>query len=84
MHLDILKSFCWHVSILQLRRKHILFVNDLSRLCLVVDGIRSGQFLKLQEKFMNELKEYLDLEGLKKSHIYQYLDQQLESFSKNR
>lgn len=64
--------FSWHVNILQLRKKHIIFVNDLSRLCIVIDGIRSSQPGKLQEKFRTELKEYLQLEGIKKSQIEQY------------
>lgn len=69
---EVHSLFSWHVNILQLRKKHIMFVNDLSRLCLIIDGIRSAQLDKLQEKFMTELREYLQLEGLKKSHIEQY------------
>ncbi|WGU96441.1 hypothetical protein QJQ58_09480 [Paenibacillus dendritiformis] len=65
--------FSWHVNILQLRRKHIIFVNDSSRLCLIVNGIRSSQLEKLQEKFVSELKEYLLLEGVRKSLVNQYL-----------
>lgn len=64
--------FSWHVNILQLKRKHIIFVNELTRLCFIIDGIRSSQLGKLQEKFKSELKEYLLLQGLKKSHIEQY------------
>lgn len=64
--------FSWHVNILQLRKKHIIFVNDSSRLCLIIDGIRSGQAGKLQEKFNAELKEYLLAEGLRRSRIEQY------------
>ncbi|MGZ7440799.1 DUF6933 domain-containing protein [Paenibacillus sp. TH7-28] len=51
----------------------IIFVNNSSRLCLILDGIRSSQLSKLQEKFKSELKEYLQLEGIKKSVIEQYL-----------
>jgi len=64
--------FSWHVNILQLKRKYIIFVNDRSRLCLIVDGIRSAQLDKLQAKFKSDLKEYLLLEGLKSSVIDQY------------
>lgn len=64
--------FSWHVNILQLRRKYIIFVNDSSRLCLIIDNIRSSQLDKLQEKFKAELKKYLLLEGVKKSLIDQY------------
>lgn len=69
---EVNSFFSWHVNILQLRKKHIIFINDLSRLCIIIDGIRSSQLGKLQEKFWTELKEYLQLEGLKKSHIEQY------------
>ncbi|GIO39493.1 hypothetical protein J41TS12_43540 [Paenibacillus antibioticophila] len=69
---EVNSLFSWHVNILQLRKKHIIFVNDMSRLCLVIDGIRSSQPVILQEKFMTELKEYLQLEGLEKGQIEQY------------
>lgn len=65
--------FSWHVNILQLRRKHIIFVNDFSRLGLVITGIRSSQPNKLKEKFLTELKEYLLLEGTRCNLINQYL-----------
>lgn len=64
--------FSWHVNILQLKKKHIIFVNDLSRLCLILDGIRSSQLNKLQDKFKTDLKEYLKLEGVRKALIDQY------------
>lgn len=65
--------FSWHVNILQLRRKHIIFVNDASRLSLVISGIRSNQSIKLKETFIKEMKEYLLLEGLSKNVVNQYL-----------
>ncbi|WP_059053594.1 DUF6933 domain-containing protein [Paenibacillus senegalimassiliensis] len=64
--------FSWHVNILQLRKKYIIFVNDSSRLCLVIGGIRSSHARKLQEEFITQLKEYLMLEGVSKSLIDQY------------
>lgn len=64
--------FSWHVNILQLRKKHIIFVNDYTRLCLIIDGIRSSQPDKLKEKFEEELRRYLQFEGIKKSKIDQY------------
>jgi hypothetical protein len=70
---DIPTFFSWHVNLLQLRKKHILFVHDASRLCILLDGIRSGQANKLVEKFRTELKEYLLQEGFKKQLINQYL-----------
>lgn len=64
--------FSWHVNILQLKRKHIIFVNDLSRLCLIIDGIRSSQINKLQDKFKTDLNQYLRLEGVRRTLIDQY------------
>jgi hypothetical protein len=52
--------FSWHCNILILnRKKHILFVNDLSRLSLIIDGVRSSQPKVLKEKFLSELNTYL-------------------------
>lgn len=70
---EIPSFFSWHVNILQLRKKHILFVNDASRLCLIVDGIRSSQANKLVDKFRSELELYLVKEGFTKQLIDQYL-----------
>lgn len=64
--------FSWHVNILQLQRKHIIFVNDYTRLCLIIDGVRSSQLNKLQDKFKTDLKEYLQVEGVRKTLIGQY------------
>ncbi|WP_442950108.1 DUF6933 domain-containing protein [Paenibacillus sp. HW567] len=42
----------WHANIIQLnRRKHVLFVNDLSRLCLIIDGVKSFFSTATQTKF---------------------------------
>ena len=65
--------FSWHVNILQLNRKYIIFVNDASRLCLIISGIKSNQTKKLQEKFISDLKEYLLLEGVRKNLVNQYI-----------
>ncbi|MGI2297565.1 DUF6933 domain-containing protein [Paenibacillus sp. GXUN7292] len=64
--------FSWHANILQLKRKYIIFVNDSSRLCLILDGIRTSQLDKLQEKFKTDLKQYLLFEGLRNSVVEQY------------
>ena len=64
--------FSWHVNLLQLQKKHIIFVNDVTRLCVIIDGIRSSQLEKLQEKFKEELREYLRQVGVRNSLIEQY------------
>ncbi|RRJ66035.1 hypothetical protein EHV15_26300 [Paenibacillus oralis] len=65
----------WHVNIYNLnKRKHIVFVNDLTRLAIIIDGIRTGQLERLKEKFMVTLREYLLQEGIKESHINTYLE----------
>ncbi|WP_274362960.1 DUF6933 domain-containing protein [Paenibacillus thermotolerans] len=66
--------FSWHVNIYHLnKRKHIVFVNDLTRLSVIIDGVRTGQLTQLKEKFINTLGEYLQSEGVKASDIDSYL-----------
>lgn len=65
----------WHVNIYNLnKRKHIVFVNDLTRLAIIIDGIRTGQLERLKEKFLLSLQEYLHLEGVKENLINTYLE----------
>ncbi|MGG3280123.1 DUF6933 domain-containing protein [Paenibacillus solani] len=65
----------WHVNIYNLnKRKHIVVVNDLTRLAVIIDGIRTGQLERLKEKFLVTLREYLLLEGVKESQINTYLE----------
>lgn len=65
----------WHVNIYHLnKRKHIVFVNDLTRLSIIIDGIRTGQLAQLKEKFMITLGEYLLSEGIKEDEINSYLE----------
>ncbi|GBG07616.1 hypothetical protein PAT3040_02172 [Paenibacillus agaridevorans] len=71
---DISPLFSWHVNIYKLNnKKHILFVNDLSRLCLIIDGIRSSQLSLLKEKFLITLETYLQEEEIEKNMIDRYL-----------
>lgn len=73
-HEDIPSLFSWHVNIYRLNnRKHILFVNDLSRICVIVNGIRTSQLALLKEKFIHTLTEYLTSEGLKQTVITSYV-----------
>ncbi|MFI2859014.1 DUF6933 domain-containing protein [Paenibacillus sp. JSM ZJ436] len=64
--------FSWHANLLQLQKKHIIFVNDATRLGFLVDGIRSGQVAKLKETFVTGVKEYLQLEGVRRGLVEQY------------
>lgn len=64
----------WHVNIYNLnKRKHIVFVNDLTRLTIIIDGIRTGQTERMKEKFMLNLREYLLQEGVNEGLINRYL-----------
>lgn len=64
----------WHVNIYNLnKRKHIVFVNDLTRLAIIIDGIRTGQIERLKDKFLLTLREYLLREGVDESLINRYL-----------
>ncbi|MGV2805098.1 hypothetical protein GNF85_15860 [Clostridium perfringens] len=64
----------WHVNIYNLnKRKHIVFVNDLTRLAIIIDGIRTGQIERMKDKFLLTLREYLLREGVDESLINRYL-----------
>jgi hypothetical protein len=73
--IDVPPFLSWHVHIYNLnKRKHIVFVNDLTRLAIIIDGIRTGQLEKLKEKFLLTLQEYLTREGFNDSLINTYID----------
>ncbi|WP_136609055.1 DUF6933 domain-containing protein [Paenibacillus dokdonensis] len=64
----------WHVNIYNLnKRKHIVFVNDLTRLAIIIDGIRTGQLERLKDKFLLTFRDYLLQEGVDESLINRYL-----------
>lgn len=66
--------YSWHANIYKLNnRKHILFVNDLSRLCIIIDGIRTSQLAQLKEKFSTTLKAYLIAEKVEEELIDEYM-----------
>ena len=66
--------YSWHVNIYKLNnRKHIVFINDLSRLCIIIDGIRTGQLNQMKEKFLITLGEYLRSERIENKLINSYL-----------
>ncbi|WP_165972063.1 DUF6933 domain-containing protein [Paenibacillus piri] len=67
--------FSWHTNIFMLnRRKCIVFMNDLSRLSLMVTGIRSTQYKNLNDIFFKELRHYLLSEGIDERLIESYLN----------
>ncbi|WP_407053814.1 DUF6933 domain-containing protein [Paenibacillus dendritiformis] len=49
-------------------------MNDLTRLSLIIDGIRTGQLERLKERFLLTLREYLLREGVKENLIKTYLE----------
>ncbi|WP_246317205.1 DUF6933 domain-containing protein [Paenibacillus agri] len=70
----------WHANIIRLnKRKHILFVNDLSRLSIIIDGVRTLQLNILLDKFHSRLFEYLVSEGIEQKVIESYLKEGLET-----
>ncbi|XID95008.1 DUF6933 domain-containing protein [Paenibacillaceae bacterium WGS1546] len=72
---DIPLFYSWHVNIYKLNnRKHIIFINDLSRLCVIIDGVKSTQIKVLKEKFLSTLNAYLLSEGVTQSIINAYLE----------
>lgn len=65
----------WHVNIYKLNnRKHILFVNDQSRLCILIDGIRTNQLKALKEKFVQTLRFYLIHEEISQEIVETYIN----------
>lgn len=74
MNEEVSSLFNWHVNIYYInKRKHIIFVNDLSRLCVIIDGVRSSQLNLLKEKFCSSLYTYLISIGIKQSLIDSYI-----------
>jgi hypothetical protein len=73
--IDISQSlFSWHGNIFLLnRRKHVLFVNDLSRLSIILAGVRSSQYKIMNELFLSELKAYLENVGMDQTLINSYI-----------
>lgn len=72
---DVPLLLSWHAHIYYLnKRKHIVFVNDLTRLTVIIDGIRTGQLERLKEKFLMTLQEYLFQEGVKEKQINTYIE----------
>ncbi|MDQ6418012.1 hypothetical protein RB620_01050 [Paenibacillus sp. LHD-117] len=66
--------YSWHAHIYKLNnRKHIIFINDLSRLCVIIDGVRTAQIKTLKEKFFSTLEEYLISEGVSQNLVNSYL-----------
>ncbi|WP_223070551.1 DUF6933 domain-containing protein [Paenibacillus caui] len=67
--------FSWHANIIRLNnRKHILFVNDLSRLSVLIEGIRTAQLNGLIDKFQSELFDYLVSEEIEQALINSYMN----------
>jgi hypothetical protein len=71
---DVPSLLSWHVNIIRLNnRKHILFVNDLSRLSIIIDGVRTAQLNRLMDKFHSTLLNYLVSEGIEQELIDSYM-----------
>lgn len=66
--------YSWHANYFTLdRKKHYVFMNDLTRLSLTITGIRSNQLNKLQDIFLSSLKDYLITEGISTKLIENYV-----------
>ncbi len=67
--------YSWHVNIFTLyRKKHYVFMNDISRLSLTISGIRSNQSNKLKDIFIENLKHYLIKEQVPEGLLSYYLE----------
>ncbi|MCW3792933.1 hypothetical protein OM416_15185 [Paenibacillus sp. LS1] len=67
--------FSWHVNFFTLYgRKHYVFMNDLSRLSLTVNGIRTNQASKLGSIFKENLEAYMAVEEIPDHLAHYYLE----------
>ncbi|MFH5184088.1 DUF6933 domain-containing protein [Paenibacillus sp. TAB 01] len=74
--IDISDSFfSWHANLVMVnRRKHVIFMNDLSRLSITMSGIRSTQYKNLKDLFLKDLNDFLISEDTDKAMIHEYIN----------
>ncbi|MFC4777313.1 DUF6933 domain-containing protein [Paenibacillus sp. GCM10023252] len=78
-HADTSELFSWHSHIYRLNnRKHIIFINDLSRLCVIIDGVRTAQIKQLKQKFLSTLEQYLLYEDIHQGLVNAYVSSKSE------
>lgn len=64
----------WHANNFTMnRRKHLIFMNDHSRLSITVSGIKKNEYKDIKRLFRDSLLAYLMLEGIKESVICSYM-----------
>ncbi|SDS75675.1 hypothetical protein SAMN05444162_2200 [Paenibacillaceae bacterium GAS479] len=74
--------FSWHANIIKLNnRKYIVIVNGLSRVSVILGGIRSAQLPKLIQTFSTTLLEYLKSEGIEPKLIDSYMKEGQEKIT---
>ena len=72
--------FSWHANLVFVnKRKHVVLINDLTRLSLTIPGIRSTQYKNLQNIFKEQLKNYLIFENIDNLTINEYLNECIEA-----
>lgn len=78
--------FSWHANVLLVnRRKTVVFVNDHNRYIIVLHGLKAKDFKKLDELFVQAVRDAFQQESIKEEIIEQYLEKAKEmSFAKTK
>lgn len=67
--------FSWHANLLTLnRRKAVAFVNDKTRYIIVLYGLKAKDFIKLDEIFLQTIRETFREESIKENVIEQFIN----------
>lgn len=71
--------FSWHANVVTMnRRKAVVFVNDLTRYVIVLYGLKAKDFKKLDEIFLEAIKETFREECIKNELIESYIQHSKE------
>lgn len=66
--------FSWHANLITVnRKKTVVFTNDLNRYVMILHGLKAKDFKKLDELFLQGIKEVFRKEGIKEELIEKYL-----------
>lgn len=66
--------FSWHANLITVnRKKTVVFTNDLNRYVVILHGLKAKDFKKLDELFLQGIKEVFRKEGIKEELIEKYI-----------
>ncbi|TLS48220.1 hypothetical protein FE782_31905 [Paenibacillus antri] len=66
--------FNWHANVFRLaRRNNIIFMNNKTRYCFILFGVKKDHFHKVKDIFISSLVENLQFEKIKQEQINKYV-----------